>query len=44
MTRMNTLLVSVAVVGTLASIAGAALLWLILTQPVALAQVVARTF
>ena len=41
---MNTWLISVGVVGTLAAVMGAALLWLILTQPVAMAQAVARTF
>ena len=41
---MNTWLISVAVVGTLATVVGAALLWLIFTQPVALAQAVAQAF
>jgi putative flippase GtrA len=44
MTHMNTWLVSVAVVGSLAVVVGAALLWLLLTQPVAVAQAVAKAF
>jgi len=44
MTHMNTWMISVAVVGTLATVVGVALLWLIFTQPVALAQAVAQAF
>jgi len=44
MTHMNAWLVSVAVVGVLATVVGAALLGLILTQPVAVAQAVAQAF
>ena len=44
MTHMNTWLISVAVVGALAVVIGAALLWVLLTQPVAVAQAVAQAF
>jgi hypothetical protein len=44
MTHMNAWHVSVAVVGALAVVVGAALLWLLLTQPVAVAQAVAQAF
>jgi len=42
MAHMHTWMILVAVVGGLAVVVGAALLWVLLTQPVAVAQAVAR--
>jgi putative flippase GtrA len=42
MAQMHTWMILVGVVGGLAVVVGAALLWVLLTQPVAVAQAVAR--